>query len=509
MLSKIFSSSVRGIDGFLVDVEIDISNGLPMFSIVGLPDNAIRESRDRVKAALVNSGYSYPNKRITVNLAPADHKKEGAGFDLPVAIGLLLASEVIHNERVDKYCVIGELSLDGSVKPVRGILPMVISAQQHGLEKVIVPDANRNEAAVVAGIEVISVKHLSEAVEFVHGTRQINPAIHEQKSHVFANSTFDLDYADVKGQKSAKRALEVAAGGGHNLLFSGPPGSGKTMLARRLPTILPDLEFDEALEITKIYSVVTPVHDKGGLVTARPFRSPHHTISDAGLIGGGTYPRPGEISLAHHGVLFLDELPEFSKHVLETLRQPLEEGQVTVSRANMSVTYPSDFMLVCSLNPCPCGYHGDRHNRCTCTQAQIQRYHSKMSGPLLDRIDISLDVPALAFNELQHDIDNETSAEIRGRVNRCRQIQQERFAGSANITCNAQMGSREIDEYCKLDNRSQKLIEKSMEKLGLSARGYHRILKIARTIADISEETAIGVPHVAEAIQYRRMSFLQ
>ncbi len=509
MLSKVFSCSVRGIDGFPVDVEVDISNGLPMFSIVGLPDNAIRESRDRVKAALMNSGYSFPNKRITVNLAPADHKKEGAGFDLPIAIALLLAAETIKNVELNKYCIIGELSLDGGVKPVRGILPMVIAAQERGLDTAIVPAANSNEAAVVKDIKIIGVNHLSEAVEFCNGTALLESATYQKTRSDSGNVRFEIDYADVKGQKHAKRALEVAAAGGHNLLFSGPPGSGKTMLAQRLPTILPDLEFNESLEITKIYSVAQPLYETKGLLTVRPFRAPHHTISDAGLIGGGTYPKPGEISLAHHGVLFLDELPEFSKHVLETLRQPLEEGAVTVSRANMSVTYPANFMLVCSLNPCPCGYYGDTHNRCSCTPAQIQRYHSKMSGPLLDRIDISLDVPALKFNELQQDDAIEKSAEIRSRVNRCRKIQQKRFESSASITCNAQMGSSEIEEHCTLDKSSEKLIEKSMDKLGLSARGYHRILKIARTVADLSGTAEIGTSHVAEAIQYRRMSFLQ
>jgi magnesium chelatase family protein len=509
MLSKVYSCSVRGIDGFLVDVEVDISNGLPMFSIVGLPDNAIRESRDRVKAALVNSGYSFPNKRITVNLAPADHKKEGAGFDLPIAIALLLAAETIKNETINRYCIIGELSLDGSVKPVRGILPMVIAAKEKGLETAMVPSANSNEAAVVKGIKIIGVDHVSEAVEFCNGTTMLEAVSYQRSADTHDAIAPSIDYADVKGQKHAKRALEVAAAGGHNLLFSGPPGAGKTMLAQRLPTILPDLEFDEALEITKIYSVVQSLSESQGLQTVRPFRAPHHTISDAGLIGGGTYPRPGEISLAHHGVLFLDELPEFSKHVLETLRQPLEDGYVTVARANMSVTYPSNFMLVCSLNPCPCGYYGDRYNRCSCSPSQIQRYHSKMSGPLLDRIDITLDVPAVKFNELQHDTAVESSAVIRERVNKCRKIQQKRFESSKEISCNAQMGSREITEHCTLDSLSERLIEKSMEKLGLSARGYHRILKIARTIADLSGDLDISTSHVAEAIQYRRMSFIQ
>lgn len=507
MLAKVDSNTILGIDGVSIEIEVDISNGLPVFSIVGLPDSAIRESKDRVKAAINNSGYKFPTKKITVNMAPADLKKEGSGFDLPIAIGILKASEIVTAERADDYSFIGELSLDGSLRPVSGILPMVLRAKQAGKRGVVIPDGNKREAAIVDEIEVIPVKYLYEAVEFIAGERTIEPAKYNYAKTLTQQTTYQYDFLDVKGQNHAKRALEIAAAGNHNLLFKGPPGSGKTMLARRLPSILPSLSFDEAIEITKIYSINRLLPQTTAIITERPFRAPHHTISDAGLIGGGSIPKPGEISLAHHGVLFLDELPEFSKHVLETLRQPLEDRRVTVVRANMSLTFPASFLFLASLNPCPCGYYGDKSGRCTCTPTQVQRYLNKLSGPLLDRIDICVDVPALPFKDLQHDENADSSSQIKLRVEQCREIQNDRFSSNQHVKVNAEMGSKEIAKYCKLDTNSEKLLEKGMEKLGLSARGYHRVVKIARTIADLDQCTDITAKHIAEAIQYRRMTF--
>jgi len=507
MLARVWSFGLQGIDAYPVEIEVDISRGLPMLNLVGLPDSAVKESKERVRSAIKNSGFSWPPDRITVSLAPSGIRKEGACFDLAIALGILAATEQINNQELAKYFILGELSLDGSIKPVKGMLPIAMAAAKTGPTEnrgIITPEQNAKEASIVSDVSIFPIKTLKESVEFLNNPEIIKPFKINLNNLFQANSSYSLDFSEVKGQYLAKRALEIAVAGGHNILMIGPPGSGKSMLAKRIPTIMPDLTLAEALEISRIHSVTGMLSDKSGLIATRPFRSLHHSVSSTALIGGGSLPIPGEISLAHQGVLFLDELPEFRRDCLEALRQPLEDGSIRISRIFKSIVFPANFILVAAMNPCPCGYYSDPHKACRCNPNKIANYMAKISGPLLDRIDIHIELPPIKYKELSNNLEAEPSTIIKTRIEETRAIQRERLK-SEGIFYNAQMSSKLTRKYCLLEKKAEELLKLAMHELRLSARAYDKILKVSRTIADSDESESILQEHISEAIQYRSL----
>ena len=505
MLVKTFGAAVQGINAILVTIEVNISQGIKFF-LVGFPDNAVKESHERIMSALQYNRIPIPRKQVVINMAPADIRKEGAAYDLPLAIGMLAASGVVAADEVEQYVIMGELSLDGTLKPIKGVLPIAILARENGFKGFIVPRENAREAAVVNDLEVLGVDNITDVVDFFNHKKTLEPTIVNTRDEFYAHAaTFELDFADVKGQENVKRAIEVAAAGGHNIIMVGPPGAGKSMMAKRIPTILPPLTLHEALETTKIHSVAGKIDSKTSLMAQRPFRNPHHTISDVALVGGGTYPQPGEISLAHNGVLFLDELPEFKRQVLEVMRQPLEDRKICISRAKFAVEYPASFMLVAAMNPCPCGYYNHPNRDCVCSPGMIQKYLSRISGPLLDRIDMHIEIVPVPFDKLSEMAPAEPSAVIRERVIAARRIQAVRFSNDEGIYCNAQMSSKMLRKYCAVDEAGQQLLKAAMARMNLSARAYDRILKVARTIADLAGSERVQTEHLAEAINYRNL----